>query len=383
MKKILLITTICLSANLLIGQQLLKDIWPGSSGSNPNNVVVAGNLIYFNATDNVRGSELWKSDGTTAGTVLVKGIYPGSGGSNPQNLVALGNTVYFKAGDGVNGYELWKSDGTAAGTALVRDLFPGGTSSSPGELTVLGNKIIFRANDGISGSELWVYDGTPSCNLSSTLPTLSGTYTSSKVGTDGSYICFCDTSDNLLLALDTNGTGAVVSSNGVRLKIGSTPTTSWDNAGGIVSNQYGGAIFNRQWDVAPTMQPSLDNVTVRYFFTNDEYLAIKDTMANHNEGAANYSTMINSVNDLEMYKLNGGPLFGDPHATGATGILLTNGVSQSATDWVHGPPAVQTIPCDWLSLFLKLHHDSSNYWKRSKHISGYGSHLPKPRTNWP
>ncbi|BBH39037.1 hypothetical protein myaer102_15570 [Microcystis viridis NIES-102] len=67
---------------------------------------------------------------------LVKDINPGS--SNPYDLTAVGNTLFFAASDGVNGRELWKSDGTAAGTVLVKDINPGSgfyTSSNPRYLT--------------------------------------------------------------------------------------------------------------------------------------------------------------------------------------------------------------------------------------------------------
>src|SRR5262245_56105120 len=39
--------------------------------------------------------------------------------SNPSGMVAIGSTTYFTADDGIHGVELWKSDGTAAGTTLV------------------------------------------------------------------------------------------------------------------------------------------------------------------------------------------------------------------------------------------------------------------------
>ncbi|MEB3831575.1 ELWxxDGT repeat protein, partial [Phormidium sp. CCY1219] len=71
--------------------------------------------------DGTNGFELWKSDGTAAGTVLVKDIRSGSGSSNPSNLTNINGTLYFGADDGTNGFELWKSDGTAAGTVLVKD----------------------------------------------------------------------------------------------------------------------------------------------------------------------------------------------------------------------------------------------------------------------
>src|SRR5262245_15405351 len=45
--------------------------------------------------------------------------------SFPSELAALGSTTYFIADDGFHGRELWKSDGTAAGTVLVKDIKPG------------------------------------------------------------------------------------------------------------------------------------------------------------------------------------------------------------------------------------------------------------------
>src|ERR1700760_1099438 len=46
-------------------------------------------------------------------------------GSNPESLLTIGNITYFSADDGVHGTELWKTDGTAAGTTLVKDIEPG------------------------------------------------------------------------------------------------------------------------------------------------------------------------------------------------------------------------------------------------------------------
>jgi ELWxxDGT repeat protein len=35
----------------------------------------------------------------------------------------MNGTLFFTANDGVNGYELWKSDGTSSGTVLVKDVY--------------------------------------------------------------------------------------------------------------------------------------------------------------------------------------------------------------------------------------------------------------------
>ena len=45
--------------------------------------VAVGWVLFFVAENNVNGRELWKSDGTPAGTVMVKDIMQGSGSFSP------------------------------------------------------------------------------------------------------------------------------------------------------------------------------------------------------------------------------------------------------------------------------------------------------------
>jgi ELWxxDGT repeat protein len=149
------------------GTVLVKNIRAGSSGSSPSKLTAVGSTLYFSASDGTNGRELWKSDGTEAGTVLVKNIRAGSSGSspssgNPEELIAVGNTLYFSANDGTNGEELWKSDGTESGTVMVKDIRAGSSNSGPEKLTAMGNTLYFVATtDGI-GTELWKSDGTDS-----------------------------------------------------------------------------------------------------------------------------------------------------------------------------------------------------------------------------
>ncbi|MEZ2229160.1 MAG: ELWxxDGT repeat protein, partial [Microcoleus sp.] len=144
----------------LLGYKPLKDINPGANSSNPQNLTNVNGTLYFRASEPTNGGELWKSDGTAAGTVLVKDINPGASSSLLANLTNVNGTLYFNAIDPTNGQELWKSDGTAAGTVLVKDINPGTSSSAPSNLTNVNGTLYFNASDFTNGAELWKSDGT-------------------------------------------------------------------------------------------------------------------------------------------------------------------------------------------------------------------------------
>ena len=97
------------------GTLRLRDINPGPASSNPVDddeglaaPTRVGNRVYFIADDGVHGLELWVTDGTSGGTKLLKDVNPGPSGSNLQNLTAGGPwTVFFTANDSVIGEELF------------------------------------------------------------------------------------------------------------------------------------------------------------------------------------------------------------------------------------------------------------------------------------
>ena len=159
-----------------VGTVVVKDIIPGPAPSSPGYLTSLNGSVYFTAEDDVHGCQLWKSDGTEAGTVMVKDINPGAGSSLdptfhdwlvPQFGGANG-LLYFVADDGTHGPELWRTDGTEAGTLLMGDIYPGPRPNFPPgaigiyprNLTALSGTMYFTANDSIHGEELWESNGT-------------------------------------------------------------------------------------------------------------------------------------------------------------------------------------------------------------------------------
>lgn len=147
------------------GTRQVKDIYPGSIGSAPDDrFEIFNNRIYFSATSSAAGREIWASDGTTAGTVQIKDIVPGNAPSNLKGLyktTVAGNYVYFVCNTPGQGEELWRTDGTEAGTILLKDIKAGPFSATPIILGVYNNQLIFSADDLTHGREPWLSDGTP------------------------------------------------------------------------------------------------------------------------------------------------------------------------------------------------------------------------------
>ncbi len=119
---------------------------------------------------------------------LVKDIYPGATGSGPSNFTLYKGKLYFSASSSVNGTsigtELWESDGTEAGTKLVSDNIPGSSSTSPGGLFTFNDKIYFSGTNIVNGTNvsglLLSYDDVNGIQTVSTVSKFSTNFT--KVG---------------------------------------------------------------------------------------------------------------------------------------------------------------------------------------------------------
>ncbi|AFM26137.1 calcium-binding protein [Desulfomonile tiedjei] len=143
------------------GTEMVRDIGTSSSDGYIGAMTEANDTLFFVAYDGINGYELWKTDGTDVGTVVVKDILPGSGsGVVGDSLTSVNGTIFFLGSDGIHGTELWKSDGTEAGTVMVKDIVPGSGGISFYEVANVNGTFYFTTSDGIHGDELWKSDGT-------------------------------------------------------------------------------------------------------------------------------------------------------------------------------------------------------------------------------
>ncbi|MEZ5312916.1 MAG: hypothetical protein R2862_04275 [Thermoanaerobaculia bacterium] len=150
----------------LAGTYRLKDIAPGTAGSWPSNLVWRQGEIVFQASGASGNRELWRTNGTEAGTEMI----PLSDGAQPSTQrtgwALAGDNYYFAAGDPDHGEEPWVYDGAVA--KRVADVAPGAPSSilfSYPDVRFpyfesFGSQLIFVASDGIHGNEVWRTDGT-------------------------------------------------------------------------------------------------------------------------------------------------------------------------------------------------------------------------------
>lgn len=120
-----------------------------------------GSVVYFSAFTQLNGYELWKSDGTDAGTAMVLNIMDdGVPSSSPANFTAAGDWVYFDAWEGTAVStvgpirSLFRSDGTSAETVKLAD------APLPPYLAI-GHAALFSVEEGTPVKPLWITDGTP------------------------------------------------------------------------------------------------------------------------------------------------------------------------------------------------------------------------------
>ena len=112
---------------------------------------LAGEHLYFTAVDPVYGRSLFASESTSASVRRIAVPWP----SDASDFISVGDTLYFTANQNTaaSTKELWKSDGTAAGTEKIIDI-----ALDADSFVASGNQLLFLA---AGGTQLWETDGTP------------------------------------------------------------------------------------------------------------------------------------------------------------------------------------------------------------------------------
>ncbi|HTQ80905.1 MAG TPA: ELWxxDGT repeat protein [Thermoanaerobaculia bacterium] len=158
---IVLLSILLAASPLAAAPALVKDLNHGPADA--QNVVLGtsadlGGALYFAGSDPAHGNEVWRSDGTAAGTYRVTDVCPGRCDANPA-LGVVGNQLYFAADDGSFGSELWVTDGIPGHERRIKDICAGPCSSSPAGFVAVGSRVLFFTQLGLR-HQLWVTDGT-------------------------------------------------------------------------------------------------------------------------------------------------------------------------------------------------------------------------------
>jgi ELWxxDGT repeat protein len=156
------------------GTVLLRDIWPGSSSSlfatasevNKAAVTMNGVVYFLGNAGGDSNMELWRTDGTSAGTRMVKNDETGKP-FNPMNHLAVANnavyvfTLDYSEEEDLSSHGLWKSDGTAAGITMIKR-FPFGPVYGEPDISMFSDasKLYFILSSGFAETFLWASDGT-------------------------------------------------------------------------------------------------------------------------------------------------------------------------------------------------------------------------------
>jgi ELWxxDGT repeat protein len=157
---------------------------PGSA--DPSNLTVLNGALYFFANDGIDGTQLWKSDGTAAGTTMVtdlEQINPAYAPLSGSEVAGSNGTVFFEAdSNGSFSPNLYRTDGTPAGTSAI--VTPDSTTGFVANAIISGGSLYFitmQSSDSWSGNavDLWKSNGTSSgTDVVASIPNcIPGTFT--------------------------------------------------------------------------------------------------------------------------------------------------------------------------------------------------------------
>lgn len=139
-----------------LSAQWLGDI--SHQGVEPTQLVSNGTTLFFSGRNSAYGRELWKSDGTPAGTRMVIDLAAGRVDSNPSSFFVAGRFVLFTAKDAKGTLRLYRSDGSAKRTVALRTLRSSDDFRKP---AYLGNdRAVFQLRDSDGTAALYRTDAS-------------------------------------------------------------------------------------------------------------------------------------------------------------------------------------------------------------------------------
>lgn len=143
---------------------------------------------------------------------------------------------------------------------------------------------------------------------------------------------FCSNNDELLLSIKIGNSGAVIPDNGVSLKIDTQLVDFHQNGTGFIANPEGFAMWNRSWDVNPSVQPT-SPLEVKYYFNNAMVDSLNDNLTKRNLNP------IDAIDSLYFFKVKNSskgahPLIDSLQLNDIE--LIKNGSISDINSWVLG-----------------------------------------------
>lgn len=138
-------------------------------------LIIYQSQLYLRVNSTVSGVELWKVD-AAYNVTMVKDIFPGNGSGFYPSVAIFNNLLYFFGNDGT-GLDLWRTNGTEAGTVLSVDLddTPHDGVSSWYGLTTVNDIMFFTRNYNTYYDDEGYYTGDVTAELWKTNATAAGT----------------------------------------------------------------------------------------------------------------------------------------------------------------------------------------------------------------
>jgi ELWxxDGT repeat protein len=142
------------------GTSMVADLNPGFLSSNPSGLTVVGSALYFIGQDGNGHSQLWLYTGSGTPTEVTTGAAFAASGANPVNLTAAGSTLYFGADDASGHRQLWQYAGSGSPTQVNTGPTSANVGTHPNELKAAGTTLYFAGFDAGVRAQLYQYGGS-------------------------------------------------------------------------------------------------------------------------------------------------------------------------------------------------------------------------------